>query len=122
MKLKFWPFPLSRVYKTSEWLTSAFLEFASADDLVIESGDTYRIRVSCSLGSMRFWVANKFYGYANQGSLMLADGVRVEWGDAMPSRYAVREMEKALARCVSRKAAEAMEQARSSETAVGGAS
>lgn len=92
---KFWPFPLLRNYGTSHDLSKLFMEFAEAPDLHICRQEPHHIVVACSKGELRFWSANRYYAWANEGSLTAA-GKTIAWRDEMPSRYAMRAMRKAI--------------------------
>lgn len=94
---KFWPFPLLRYRSTSKSLSRLFLDFAEAPDLHLVGSDEYYTEVKCSLGLLRFWSANGAFACASNGVAKL-QGRNFEWRQVMPSRYAVRAMQKALDR------------------------
>ena len=102
--MKFWPFPMHRLYPTSKPLTQVFLAFAEAADLVLHEPrplvDSHFHTVSCALGELRFWSANEYYAWASEGALnrttFLEDDAR-SWKDEMPSRWAVKQMRERIA-------------------------
>lgn len=101
MKFEFWPFPLIRNNSTSPLLTALFLKFVRSDHLKLVGQNTHWTLVSCEHGEMKFWSANAYYAYAHCGSVKSEDLRHVfEWASDMPSRYAVRQMAKAVERLI----------------------
>lgn len=96
MKIKFWPFPLFRNYSTSQELTQLFFALAAQDDLSVSKPDFYTLKVSTGIGTVEFWDANKYYAWADRGTLTTTGGRTVSWQDEMPSRAAARAMRKAI--------------------------
>ena len=90
-----WPFPLLRNYPTSESLSSIFLEVANSK---LEVLDTIRGRttIRCPLGKITFWSDNPYYAWASEGSIVYPSGKVVRWRNIMPSRWAVRQMVRAI--------------------------
>lgn len=94
--MKFWPIPPFRVHETEKRITDLFLMFSDTDDLKIIKEEPHHVTIRCKHGTMRFWDANHYYGWASDGEFSGTDGTSARWNRQMPSRYAVREMRKAL--------------------------
>ena len=96
--MKFWPFPLYCSYSQNKRLTQCFLDFAACNDLSLVNYDHYNVVVKCLLGTLEFWITNKYYAWASNGMLTLADKsvAPIKWKDVMPSRYAMMKMRKAI--------------------------
>lgn len=100
----FWPFPLQRNHKSEETVTDLFLRIASRADLVVTedrsllSGECYTLIVQSALGTLKFWNQNKFYAWASSGSFDSSEGedLNIAWKDVMPSRWAARQMWRAV--------------------------
>lgn len=96
--LKFWPFPLLCNYASDKAVTALFLDFARSSDLELAAQDRHYLNLKCAIGSIRFWNANRYYAWAQDGCFESAAGGKHYWRDEMPSRYAMREMRRALGR------------------------
>ena len=95
--MKFWPFPLLRNHSTSTDVDQLFWAFSCADDFQVISRGMHRTKIRCSIGTMEFWSANKFYAYASEGNALSASGRIFQWAGCMPSRAAVRALYKRIA-------------------------
>lgn len=89
--MKFWPFPIVRVYETEQMPNELFKAFVNSDDFKILSSDECRTKVQCELGTLTFWSANKLYAYGKSGEADLLT-YKLAWNDGLPSRYWVRAM------------------------------
>jgi hypothetical protein len=96
--MKVWPFPILRNYGTDEGLTELFLRFAADETLEVTETDAYYMTVKGTHGKLRFWCANKWYAWAQDGTYTMPDGRKAGWRNEMPSRWAVKKMREALAR------------------------
>jgi hypothetical protein len=93
-----WPFPLVRNYRTNKHLSALFLEFARRDDLNVTSMGAHNTKVSCPLGTLKFWTGNAYYAWADEGSFEKPGSAPVHWVGQMPSRWAVLKMANAIDR------------------------
>lgn len=98
--MKFWPFPLLRNYPADPSITKVFDAFSASKKLRVLSIDAYRATVTCEIGELQFWCANKYYAYGSEGRFEAKDGVIFEWSGGMPGRASVRGMAKALASAI----------------------
>lgn len=108
--MKFWPFPLWRLHKTSEAISDLFLAFAASRSLEIQQHSPtlsgVHVRVSADgLGELLIWVAKDPREWASHGAWIKPDSSVMEWVDHMPSRYAIRQMQRAFARVADAKEA-----------------
>lgn len=91
---KFYPLPIIRIFRESKNLTKLILMFFESPDChIVEQGD-YHTTIKSKHGTIKFWSANKYYGYAHQGEYIDSHGKKHTWNDVMPSRYAVMKMKK----------------------------
>lgn len=94
--LRVWPFPLLRNYQTSDALTELFFAFAARDDLKVAKPDAHYMTLTCSMGRLTFWDANRWYAWASEGVFSTDGGGDQRWSGEMPSRAAVRAMRQAI--------------------------
>lgn len=88
--MNFWPFPLVRNYSTCPRVDVAVRAVMSKPGVVFVRSDGYRETYASSGGELTFWVVNRYYAYASEGSFKTPDGATFVWKDAMPSRATVR--------------------------------
>jgi predicted dehydrogenase len=92
-----WPFPLITLYRKSAGLTALFIEFAADTDLKVDARDEHWVTVIGRRGALRLWNANKYYAWASKGVFTPAGGgPQVSWDNEMASRWAVRQMARAV--------------------------
>jgi hypothetical protein len=93
-----------RSYRSDERVTEAFLLMAESPDLDVTPEDSgvgdipYYVIVSSPIGELRFWNANQWYAWANQGEFKSATAPEqnFKWRGVMPSRQAVRKMRRRI--------------------------
>lgn len=94
--MKFWPFPLIRVYRENKRVTKIFLMFASSKNLRILREGVHEITLTCEHGDLLFWNANKYYAWGKIGCFSTPEGSGLKWVDELPSRYAARALRLAI--------------------------
>lgn len=92
-----WPFPIIRIYSTDAMLTELFLSFSRTDFEVVKNG-TYDLHLRGPMGEINCWNANRWYAWAVKGTFKPADATEASilWNDRLPSRWAVRQMRRAV--------------------------
>lgn len=98
-QLSIWPFPVMREAPTNTGLTALFLAFAQRDDLSV-GHDQYNdhMKVSCAMGSLKYRLSSSPGRVASSGTFQLTGGPAETWNDELPSRWAVRQLVRAVNR------------------------